>query len=190
VKDGKLVGARFQRNKLGERDASGRQKPMPIPGSEFEMEMDTLIVAISEEPESEGLEALTKTRWGTLAANAESFATDRPGVFAGGDVVSGPGTVIAAVGAGKNAAAMIDRFVRGKALRVLPKAILPSVYVQPVGDLLDEDESPTARVKAPETPVMERVRGFAEVELSINEHAAVCEAKRCLRCDLDFTHPE
>jgi hypothetical protein len=98
--------------------------------------------------------------------------------------------VIAAVGAGKNAAAMIDRYVRGKALRVLPKAILPTVYVPPAGDLLDEDETPTARVKAPETAVIERVRGFAEVELSINEHAAVCEAKRCLRCDLDFTQPD
>ena len=189
VKDGKVAGARFQRNKLGDRDASGRQKPVPMPGSEFDLEFDTLIIAISEEPETEGLESLAKTRWGTVAANPESLATERAGVFAGGDAVTGPATVIAAVGAGKNAAAMIDRYVRGKALRVLPKAILPSVFVQPVGDLLDEDEHPTARVKAPETPVMERVRGFAEVELSINEHAAVCEAKRCLRCDLDFTQP-
>jgi NADH-quinone oxidoreductase subunit F len=174
---------------MGERDASGRQKAVPIPGSEFDLEFDTIIVAISEEPEPEGLEGLARTRWGSLAVNEESHATDRPGVFAGGDVVSGPATVIAAVGAGRSAAAMIDRYVRGKALRLLPQAILPSVYVAPAADQSDDEVTP-ARVKAPERPVAERVRGFAEVEMSINEHAAVCEARRCLRCDLEFTQPE
>jgi NADPH-dependent glutamate synthase beta subunit-like oxidoreductase len=188
IKDGRLLGAKFQRNKLGARDASGRQKPVPIPGSEFELELDTLIVAISEEPEPEGLESLAKTSWGSLKTNPESLTTDRPGVFAGGDVATGPATVIAAVGAGRNAAAMIDRYVRGKAPRSLPKAILPCVYVPPAEG--PEDELTPARCKAPERPVAERVRSFAEVEMSIGEHAAVCEARRCLRCDLDFTKPE
>ncbi len=160
TKDGKLAGVQFQRNGLGERDASGRQKPVPIPGSEFDVELDTLIVAISEEPEAEGLENLGRSRWGTLMVNAESFQTDRPGVFAGGDAVTGPATVIAAVGAGKNAATMIDRFVRGKALRVLSKAILPTVYVAPVKVDADDDDEIAVRVKAPERPVIEREAGL------------------------------
>jgi NADH-quinone oxidoreductase subunit F len=188
VKNGRLVGARFQRNKLGPRDASGRQKPVPIPGSEFDLELDTLIVAISEEPETEGLEGLARTTSGTLRVNPESFSTDRPGVFAGGDAVTGPATVIGAVGAGRQAALMIHRYVHGKAPRSLPKAILPTVYVPPPEDM-DENALSPARVKAPERPVAERVRGFAEVELCIGEHAAVCEARRCLRCDLEFTQP-
>ena len=104
-------------------------------------------------------------------------------------MATGPATVIAAVGAGKNAAAMIDRFVRGKARRVLPKAILPTVYVPPATDL-DDSETITERVKSPELAAADRLHGFAEVELCIGEHAAVCEARRCMRCDLDFTRPD
>jgi len=105
-------------------------------------------------------------------------------------VVTGPATVIGAVGAGRRAAMMIDRYVRGKALHVIPKAILPSVYVPPPESPLDDNDLTPARVRAPERPVAERVHSFAEVEMCIGEHAAVCEAKRCLRCDLDFTQPD
>ncbi|MBN1942546.1 MAG: FAD-dependent oxidoreductase [Phycisphaerae bacterium] len=189
VKGGRLVGAKFQRNKLGAPDASGRRRPEPIPGSEFELELDTLIVAISEEPEAEGLEGLDRTNWGTIKANPESFMTDRPGVFAGGDVVTGPATVIQAVGTGRSAATMIDRFVRGKAPRKLHRVSLPCVYVPPTENG-DDNELPPSRPKAPERPIAERVRSFAEVEMAISEHAAVCEARRCLRCDLAFTEPK
>jgi len=190
VKDGHIVGARFQRNTLGPPDASGRRKPVPLPGSEFDLDLDTLIVAISEEPDALGIETLGRSSTGTIKVNPESLATDRPGVFAGGDVVTGPATVIGAVGAGRRAAMMIDRYVRGKALHVIPKAILPSVYVPPPESPLDDNDLTPARVRAPERPVAERVHSFAEVEMCIGEHAAVCEAKRCLRCDLDFTQPD
>ena len=189
AKDGRLTGVRFLRNRLGELDASGRQRPVPIPGSEFDVELDTLIVAISEGPETQSLDGLGKTRWGTLAAHAESYATDRPGVFAGGDVVSGPSTVIGAVAAGKNAAVMIDRYVNGRVLKVLPKVVLPSVYVPPV-QVPDEDEEPAARAHPPERAAAERAGSFAEVELCLAEPAALGEARRCLRCDLDFTQPD
>ena len=189
VEDGRIVGARFQRNTLGKPDASGRQRPEPIPGSEFDLDFDTLIVAISEEPETEGLEGLDRQAWGALKVNAESFATSRPGVFAGGDAATGPATVIGAVGAGRNAAMMIDRYVRGMALRILPHPVLPTVYIEPPMEGLDDGELAPRRVKAPERPVAERVRGFAEVEQCISRHAAVTEAKRCLRCDLEFTAP-
>ncbi|HQJ52953.1 MAG TPA: NADH-ubiquinone oxidoreductase-F iron-sulfur binding region domain-containing protein [Planctomycetota bacterium] len=188
-KNGALTGLRLIRNRLGERDASGRAKPVPVPGSEFEVELDTLIAAISEEAETEGLDGLRKTKWNTVAVNPESYATDRPGVFAGGDMVTGPSTVVAAIAAGKNAALMIDRFLKGKLMRTLPKVTLPTVYIEPV-QLPDEDAEPAGRVRAPELPVAKRAKCFAEVELAVSEEAAVCEARRCLRCDLDFTQPE
>jgi NADPH-dependent glutamate synthase beta subunit-like oxidoreductase len=163
---------------------------VPVPGSEFDVELDTLIVAISEEPETEGLDGLRKTRWGTLAAHAESYATERAGVFAGGDVVFGPSTVIGAVAAGKQAAVMIDHYLTGKLLKTLPKVRLPSVYVEPRMETASDDGAVTARVAVPELPVDQRRHNFAEVELGVGEDAALCEARRCLRCDLDFTQPK
>jgi len=191
VENGKLRGVRFIRNKLGERDASGRQKPVPIPGSEFDVELDTLIVAISEEPEKEAIEGLDQTRWGTLAISAESWSTKRPGVFGGGDIVTGPSTVIAAVAAGKKAALMIDRYLSGKLLKTLTKVKLPSVYVPPTEMQQEEDDGSTAaRVEIPHLPVERRCKCFTEVELSLDEPSAVGEARRCLRCDLEFTQPQ
>ena len=70
--NGKLTGIEFQRNVLGERDDSGRAKPVPLPGSEFVAELDTLVVAISEEPETETLNGLKTSRWGSLVINPES----------------------------------------------------------------------------------------------------------------------
>ena len=84
---------------------------------------------------------------------------------------------------------MIDRYVTGKLLRVLPRVKLPSVYVEPVQSL-EDSETVAARVTVPELPVEERRGSYAEVELSICEQAALCEARRCLRCDLEFTEPQ
>ncbi len=189
VENGRLTGVRFIRNRLGEPDSSGRRRPEPVGGSEFDVELDTLIVAISEEPETDGFGGLALTKWGTLATNAESCATERSGVFGGGDAVSGPGTIIEAVAAGKDAAVMIDRYVAGKLLKLLPKPILPTVYIEPV-HIPEDDDQDQVRVVPPALPPDERKGNFAEVELCISERAAMREARRCLRCDLDFTQPE
>jgi NADH-quinone oxidoreductase subunit F len=182
----KLTGMRFLRNELGARDASGRRKPVPVKGSEFDVALDTLIVAISEEPESTGLDGIGRSSWGTVEINPESFTTGRAGVFAGGDVVSGPNTVIAAIAAGKQTAVMIDRYVSGKLMKVLPKVKLPSVYVEPVTEV-DEETGEVYRLEVPLLPVPERKKCFAEVELCPTEQQALAEARRCSRCDLDFT---
>jgi NADH-quinone oxidoreductase subunit F len=191
VKDGKLAGVKFINNELGPLDDSGRQQPVPVPGSEHVVDLDTLIVAISEQPETGGLESVKTTRWGTVNANAESYATSRPGVFAGGDVTTGPATVIKAIAAGKSAAVMLQNFVNGRLLKQLPKVKLPAFYVEPVHAMEDEDaaEVMVERVKQPHLPVEKRRGNFAEVDLCISEEAAQCEARRCLRCDLDFTRP-
>ena len=186
--DGALAGVRFVRNRLSEPDASGRRKPVSIPGSEFDAPLDTLIVAISEGPETGLLDGLAITKRGTLSANPESLITSRPGVFAGGDVTTGPSTVIGAIGAGKRAAMMIDRYVTGKLLKVLPKVKLPTVFIAPAGDLEDEGSAhPAGRVATPHLPVAARRSNFDEVELCISEADACGEAHRCMRCDLEFT---
>jgi NADH-quinone oxidoreductase subunit F len=187
-KDGNLTGIRFIRNKLGARDSSGRGKPVAVKGSEFDVPLDTLIVAISEEPDTTGLEGIGLTSWGTVTINEESFITDRAGVFAAGDVVSGPNTVIEAIAAGKKAAVMIDRYVTGKLMKLLPKVKLPSVYVEPVKADDDEPEN-VVRMELPLLTVEQRKGCFLEVELCPDEQQVRTEARRCARCDLDFTQP-
>ncbi|MFA6186302.1 MAG: NADH-ubiquinone oxidoreductase-F iron-sulfur binding region domain-containing protein [Phycisphaerae bacterium] len=187
-KNGKLTGMRFIRNELGQPDAGGRRSPVPIPGSEFEVALDTLIVAISEQPDTQGIQNLNLTKWGTLSINEQTMVTSQKGVFAAGDVVTGPATVIAALAAGKKAAVMIDRYVRGRIMKVLPKLRLPSVYIEPV-QTDEEETTEIKRVMSPHLPAECRCGNFKEVELSISEEQALCEARRCLRCDLEFTQP-
>ncbi len=115
---GNVRGMRCIRMKLGEPDQSGRRSPIPIEGSEFEMEIDTVIMALGTSPnplvfvEAEGLE---RTKYGTAVADNETGRTKKPRVWAGGDVVTGAATVISAMGAGKRAAADISKFLKGEA---------------------------------------------------------------------------
>jgi NADH-quinone oxidoreductase subunit F len=186
---GRLTGVQLLRNELGRPDASGRRKPVPIPGSEFSIGLDTLIVAISEEPELEELAELKKTRSGGLSVDAEAFTTSVPGVFAGGDLATGPNTIIAAIAAGKDVALMIDRYLHGRQLRRLPKVALPTVFVAPPVDSDEGEGAPSARVHQPCLAAILRREGFAEVEQCISEEDALREARRCMRCDLEFTTP-
>jgi glutamate synthase (NADPH/NADH) small chain len=112
---GNVVGMRCIRMELGEPDDSGRRRPLPIEGSEFDMEVETVVMALGTSPnpivfkDSGGLE---RTRWGTVVANEETGLTTKQRVWAGGDVVTGAATVISAMGAGKVAAEDIDRFLQ------------------------------------------------------------------------------
>lgn len=194
TENGKLKAVEFLRNELGGIDASGRRKPVPVAGSENQMPMDTLIVAISEGSDTDcvsvaGASRIEVSPAGTIQADEVTLLTNRPGVFAGGDVVTGPNTVVDAIAAGKKAAEMIERFVRGEELRQPQKRRLPAIFVEPLtADA--EEQAPRARAETPRAPVEWRKRGFAEVEMSLSAEEAVCEAGRCLRCDLDFTRPE
>ncbi|MCL4492131.1 MAG: NADPH-dependent glutamate synthase [Nitrospirae bacterium] len=115
--NGRVTGMRCIRMQLGEPDASGRRKPVPIPGSEFEMAVDTVIMALGTSPnplvfvDAEGLE---RTRHGTAVADTATGRTKKQRVWAGGDVVTGAATVISAMGAGKRAAADINKFLKGE----------------------------------------------------------------------------
>ena len=115
---GAVSGLKCIRMQLGEPDQSGRRKPVPIEGSEFVMEMDTVIMALGTNPnplvfvDADGLE---RTRHGTAVADSETGRTKKRRVWAGGDVVTGAATVISAMGAGKRAAADINNFLKGEA---------------------------------------------------------------------------
>jgi len=114
---GNVCGMRCIRMELGEPDESGRRRPIPIEGSEFDMDVDMVVMALGTRPnplvfnEAGGLE---RTKWGTVVADQETGRATEPRVWAGGDVVTGAATVISAMGAGKRAAADIDRFLRGE----------------------------------------------------------------------------
>lgn len=187
TQNGKVKEIECIRMKLGEIDDSGRRRPIPIEGSEFVVELDTLVVAIGEKPDKSlftDKDNLIFTKWDTIAADEETLLTDREGVFAGGDVVTGPRTVIEAIAAGKKAAESIGKFIEGKSLSVEYNIIRPSLYPEPV--ILSEEEiESAARPEMPKLPVKDREKNFKEVELGLSEEMAIKEARRCLRCDLE-----
>jgi NADH-quinone oxidoreductase subunit F len=188
AREGRLVGIRCVRNRLGELDASGRRKPVPVPGTEFTLSLDTLIVAIGERPQSDCLAAmgLEVDKTGRVRVDPKTLATSMAGVFAGGDLVTGPNTVIDAIAAGKKAARVIDRYLRGEPLEGSAGAKLPTVFLEPA--VVSEEELETAtRAFPPALPVKGRRKNFNEVEQSLSEEQARAEARRCLRCDLAFT---
>lgn len=194
TKRGKLTGVRCTRMKPGEPDESGRRRPIPIPGSEFEIPLDTLLVAIGEDPEADFLKkdsGIDISRRGGAIVAKETQATGRAGVFAGGDMVTGPNTVIDAMAAGKVAAEMISKYLHDETIRRDYKLVRPAHYVPPAAPFGQEsavpsqqEAVPAERVRTAMLPVTERLHDFAEVELTLTKEQAMREASRCLRCDL------
>ncbi len=187
TQNGTVNGVECIRMKLGEIDDSGRRRPIPIEDSEFVVELDTLVAAIGEKPDTSFFndkDNLNFTKWDTIAVDEQTLLTDREGVFAGGDVVTGPRTVVEAIAAGKRAAESIGKFIEGKNLSVEYNIIKPSFYVEPV--ILSEEEiEGAARPAMPMLSIKDREKNFKEVELGFTEEMAIKEARRCLRCDLE-----
>jgi len=168
------------RMELGELDASGRRRPMPIKGSEFTLEFDTMIAAIGQAPEIPNGFALKKGRGEVIKVEPDTLVTNLAGVFAGGDAVSGPALAVDALAAGKRAAFSIDRFLKGEPL--LPPEEAPQVTF---GELSTEVVDKIKKEERQEIPALspkERRRGFRQVELGYTEEMALAEAKRCLSC--------
>jgi NADH-quinone oxidoreductase subunit F len=183
---GTLASVTFIKNRLGEKDSSGRQKPVPVPGSEIEVELDTLIVAIGEQPDTEKFAEVKTEKWGGIVADKDTMLTSKRGVFAGGDAVSGPNTVIEAIAAGKKAAKLMRRYLAGKGLVVFEDIALPETYVAPPETNGDGPKEPE-RAKIPRLAVAKRAKNFCEVEQCLSAGDALAEARRCLRCDIEFT---
>jgi glutamate synthase (NADPH/NADH) small chain len=118
---GWVRGMKVIRMELGEPDASGRRRPLPIPGSEYDIEVDTVVMALGTSPNPlvfHNASGLERTRWGTVVADEQRGRTTKEGVWAGGDAVTGAATVISAMGAGKRAAVDIDQYLRGETVLV------------------------------------------------------------------------
>lgn len=183
---GHVAGLRCARMELGEPDESGRRRPRPISGAGFVVPCDTIVPAVGLSVDLTWLSGeLEVTARGTIRADRFDFATTHAKVFAGGDAVRGPATLIEAIGDGQRAAFAIERFLTGASARAthLDEAQRARAVVRavPVEDL----EEVVARVEPGLEPADERVKSFAEVVHALSAEQARCEAGRCLRCDLE-----
>jgi len=185
--NGRMKAIECFRMRLGELDESGRRRPIPIDGSEFTAELDTLIVAIGQDPDLSFLgknHGLDVSKRDTIVIDHETYATNIGGIFAGGDVVTGANTVVDAMSAGQKAAEMIERYIRGEPLTREYNVTRPSQYIEPV-ELTEEEIEEAERPESPVVPVKERANNYVEVNLGFTEESAIEEARRCFRCELE-----
>ncbi|MBM3291174.1 hypothetical protein FJY84_00685 [Candidatus Bathyarchaeota archaeon] len=178
INSGKPLKLMLQDMKLGEPDASGRRRPEPIPGSEFTVEVDSIITAIGQTvgiPSDYGVQV---TRYGTIVVN-DNYETSIKGVYAGGDVVFGPKSVIEALRDGKKVASVIDKSFNGKGWPE-PSIDMTEFVARPSN--LDEIKT-QEKVECRELSLEARILSFDEVELGFNVDEALREANRCWRCD-------
>ena len=177
--NGKVKSLKCQLLELTAFDKSGRRAPKPIEGSIFDLPVDTVITAISQEPDIDYLGGAVKTkRGGTVQIDDSTMKTNNDGIFAGGDLVSGPWTVISAIGDGIKAAISIDRYLGGAGeLASDSEDIEIPAAPEDVDDIVE-----TPRVCTNSLSCGKRV-GMTEVDLGFTREQALREAARCLRCD-------
>ncbi len=182
-KDGKVIGVECIKMELGEPDESGRRRPVPLAGSEFVIDIDNIIPAIGQSSDLSLVEndsQIKTTKWGTIEVDPETLATNQEGVFAGGDVVTGPAFVVDAIAAGHVAAESILRYLRGQDLKAgREKKLAPVVKEVPVDGV-----KKISRQKMTALDLQKRVGNFEEVELGFTEEEAKAEAQRCLSCGI------
>ncbi|MFW9931570.1 MAG: FAD-dependent oxidoreductase [Candidatus Thorarchaeota archaeon] len=177
---GAIQGVKCIRMRLGEPDHSGRRRPRPIPDSEFTVVADTMIIAVGQSVEPIPLHnGLDTTEWGTLIADQITLQTSMKDVFAGGDCVLGPATVVQAVGQGREAAISIDRYLRGEDLKAGRD---PEIYRVAKPTVDPAHFKPQPRAFMPHQSIASRKGDFTEVELGFTEDVSVSEAGRCLNC--------
>lgn len=178
TKDGRLVGIECLKCELGEPDVSGRKRPVPIAGSEFTVEADTVIIAIGQSTNLEFLPArIQLSMQKTIKTDPLTLTTNLTGFFAGGDVSVGPSSVIEAIADGNRAADSIDLYLRGKNIKANRKK-----QVQIVEKVKKDNVKLKPRPTMPLLAVNDRVGNFREVELGLTEAQVIEEAKRCLAC--------
>jgi ferredoxin len=170
---------------LGEPDESGRRRPVPIPDSQYRMPVGAIISAIGQKPDIAGYFGFGDIRLtdsDTVRVRGYTQQTSIPDVFAGGDAVTGPSTVVEAIGGGKRAAMAIHAYLREQPLprKLLPR---PRHMVAPIKMNYHEK----AFIQRQEIPLIDldrRRNTFDQVELGLDEKAAMQEARRCMRCDV------
>jgi formate dehydrogenase beta subunit len=187
AENGVVTGLKCQRMGLGEPDASGRRRPMPIDGSEFVIDCDAVIPAVGQKGAMNqvisGEDCVTS--WNTLMVDEATFQSARPQVFGGGDCATGPASLIAALAAGRKAAGFIDQYLKTRVCCSADRDVLEHLVSE--GRVFDHEPDftfPGGTVRE-EQPVMEpdeRICDFQEVEKGFSAVQARIEASRCLRC--------
>jgi heterodisulfide reductase subunit A-like polyferredoxin len=186
AENGRMHAIECVRMELGQPDASGRRRPLPVAGSEFRIEAETLIPAVSQSSDRKLAEllGLRLTEAGTIAADELTMASSEPGIFGGGDVVLGPSSVIDAIAHGKRAAVAIDNYLAGRSLDrgLKPRAERANPLSKAELKELRRTTPRSARVVPDEVAPGQRVGSFSEVELCYTAEQAREEAQRCLNC--------
>lgn len=193
--EGRLRGVRCQRMLLGEPDARGRRLPEPVLGTEFDLAVETVLVAIGEAPDPSFLPEGTSVGiapWGGLLINPQTLATGAPGVFAAGDITTGPTDIIHAAAHGRKAARSIHAYLRKlpfSTITELPADEFQTPSTLPPDGRISLDLRPTLRATMPlhkRDALKQREVEFAQ---GFTEEQARREASRCLRCDLAYLCP-
>ena len=186
--NGNVKQLEYLKMELGEPDASGRRRPVPIEGSETLMDIDMLITAIGQGPDTsfvkdgKRLDDLKITRWSTIdALDPETLQTNIPYVFAAGDAYTGASLVVEAIGGGRRAARSIHLYLNNEEVTAPPKSLYKEHIPESIFESV-EGITPKARTPMPELPVEERIQSFIESDLCISEEDAIYESNRCLNC--------
>jgi NADPH-dependent glutamate synthase beta subunit-like oxidoreductase/formate hydrogenlyase subunit 6/NADH:ubiquinone oxidoreductase subunit I/ferredoxin len=182
----RVTGVEFQRMKLGEPDASGRRRPEPMPGTEFVIDCDRVLLAIGQGPDltwmQHGADGVAANR-NRLVADAVTFATGRPGVFGTGDVRVGATTVVQAVAEGRRAAYAVDAYLKGQdleAIRTRQTLAEPQPEFLSIVPFTGEVKEPRLRLNS--MPPEVRRKSYVEYEIPYTQQEAMSESGRCLQC--------
>jgi NADPH-dependent glutamate synthase beta subunit-like oxidoreductase/ferredoxin len=190
--DGRVVGVRFIRNRLGEPDASGRRSPIPIEGSEFIVPAQTVIPAVSQSADLSFLPSTSsfEAARARIKVDPATYATNVKGVFACGDFVTGPATLIEAAGHGKKCAYSIDRYLAGETdVRIDANVRITSSWRHEMPefyDVIPRQHIPTLPLAARMPSVDPTVNFTTPVELGYTAQQAVAESTRCLMCNYNI----
>jgi NADPH-dependent glutamate synthase beta subunit-like oxidoreductase/formate hydrogenlyase subunit 6/NADH:ubiquinone oxidoreductase subunit I len=183
---GQVTGLKCLQARLVAKEGEARKYPVPVEGSEFVIEADVIISAIGQQVDSASLESIKGLDWTrrkTINVNMATMETSLAGIFAAGDAVTGPATVIEAIGGGKRAAESIDRYLKG-----IPQPKMPPVPTRRGRiEYLEVPASSKMTIRRPEMPLLNIYRRrttFQQVELGYLEDMVREEARRCLRCDI------
>jgi len=177
----------YLKMELGEPDASGRRRPVPVEGSETRIDLDMIISAIGQGPDvsfkdkDAELADMKITRWSTIDGDPETLQSNIPFVFAAGDAYTGASLVIEAIGGGRRAARAIHLFLNEQDVLPVPKSLRKKHIPESLFKTVD-GIGPIKRTPMPELPVADRIQSFVESDLVITESDALHESNRCLNC--------
>jgi formate dehydrogenase beta subunit len=194
--DGRVTHLEYLKMELGEPDASGRRRPVPIEGSETLLETDMVITAIGQSPDvsftersKKRLAELNTTRWNTVDVDPMTLQSNIPYIFAAGDAATGPSLVVEAIGGGRRAARSIHQYVMGRPVVARKNELGKDLIAETIFDQVDGIVK-NARAPMPELPVEERICSFIEVDQVLTEDSAKGESNRCLSCCLTCYDPD